>query len=60
MAQVFNELGEEVVVRGGAASLSKDDWQPHLSGDDCRRLIANALEWYRDVHSTLPARIVIH
>jgi hypothetical protein len=60
MAQVFNELGEGVVVRGGAGSLSKDDQQPHLSGDDCRRLIANALEWYRDVHFTLPARIVIH
>jgi hypothetical protein len=60
MAQVFNELGEGVVVRGGAASLSKDDRQPHLSGDDCRRIIANARERYRDVHFTLPARIVIH
>jgi len=60
MAQVFNELGEGVVVRGGAASLSKDDRQPHLSGDDCRKLIADALARYRDVHFTLPARIVIH
>ena len=60
MAQVFNELGEGVVVRGGAASLSKDDRQPHLSGEDCRKLIADALSRYRDVHFTLPARIVIH
>ena len=60
MAQVFNELGEGVVVRGGAASLSKDDRQPHLSGDDCQKLIADALARYRDVHFTLPARIVIH
>lgn len=60
MAQVFNELGEGVVVRGGAASLSKDDRQPHLSGDDCRALITDALAKYRDVHRTLPARVVIH
>lgn len=60
MAQVFNELGEGVVVRGGAASLSKEDRQPHLSGDDCRKLIADALARYRDVHFTLPARVVIH
>lgn len=43
MAQVFNELGEGVVVRGGAASLSKDDRQPHLSGEDCQALITDAL-----------------
>jgi len=60
MAQVFNELGEGVVVRGGAASLSKDDRQPHLSGDDCYRLITDALNRYREVHRTLPARLVIH
>ncbi len=60
MAQVFNELGEGIVVRGGAASLSKEDRQPHLSGEDCERLITDALSKYRDVHHTLPARIVIH
>jgi hypothetical protein len=60
MAQVFNELGEGVVVRGGAASLSKTDRSPHLSGDDCRKLVADALARYRDVHFTLPARVVIH
>jgi hypothetical protein len=60
MAQVFNELGEGIVVRGGAASLSKNDRQPHLSGDDCQKLIADALARYQDVHFTLPARIVVH
>jgi hypothetical protein len=60
MAQVFNELGEGVVVRGGAASLSKDDRQPHLSGEDCQALITDALAKYHDVHFTWPARIVIH
>jgi len=60
MAQVFNELGEGVVVRGGAASLSKEDRRPHLSGEDCQKLIADALTRYRDVHFTLPARVLIH
>ena len=60
MAQVFNELGEGIVVRGGAASLSKENRQPHLSGEECEQLIRNALAKYRDVHQTLPARIVIH
>ncbi|MGO9433752.1 MAG: hypothetical protein ACLP00_05600 [Terracidiphilus sp.] len=60
MAQVFNELGKGVVVRGGAASLSKDDRQPHLSGEDCQALITDALAKYRDVHRTSPARVVIH
>jgi hypothetical protein len=60
MAQVFNELGEGVVVRGGAASLSKEDRRPHLSGEDCQKLIADALTRYRNVHFTLPARVLIH
>src|ERR1035437_1674398 len=60
MAQVFNELGEGVVVRGGPADLSKEDRQPHLTGESCQHLIADALAKYREVHWTLPARIVIH
>lgn len=60
MAQVFNELGEGVVVRGGAAEISKEDRQPHLTGDGCKQLIGDALARYRDVHKHLPARIVVH
>jgi hypothetical protein len=33
MAQVFNERGDGVVVRGGAVKIDKDDRQPHLTRD---------------------------
>jgi len=59
-AQVFNQLGEGVIVRGGAAKLSKEDRQPHLSSQDAKNLLDNALSRYRDVHRTFPARIVLH
>jgi hypothetical protein len=60
MAQVFNELGEGVVVRGGAAEISKDDRRPHLTAGGCKQLITDALARYREAHKNLPARIVIH
>lgn len=60
MAQVFNELGEGVVVRGDPVTLDKEDRQPHLTAESCQRLIADALARYKEVHWTLPARIVIH
>jgi hypothetical protein len=60
VAQVFNERGEGVVVRGGAATISKDDRQAHLPEKQAFQLIENALRNYRDVHKTLPARVVMH
>lgn len=60
IAQVFNERGEGVIVRGGAAKISKEDRQPHLAGDDAAALLTNALRRYREVHKTLPARVVVH
>lgn len=60
MAQVFNERGEGVVVRGGQVSVSKEDLQPHLTADDAEKLLANALATYRREHRTMPARIVVH
>jgi hypothetical protein len=41
-AQVFNERGEGVIVKGAQAQLSKDDRQPHLSEDDARILLNSA------------------
>jgi len=60
VAQVFNERGEGVVVRGGTATISKYDRQPHLSADASRDLLKKALDNYRDVHHNFPARSVIH
>ena len=60
MAQVFDERGDGVVVRGGPVQLSKDDRTPHLSTEDAQSLLIEALRRYRETHETLPARAVLH
>ncbi|MST32861.1 hypothetical protein GHK86_09035 [Acidimicrobiaceae bacterium USS-CC1] len=60
VAQVFNERGDGVIVRGGPASINSDDKQPHLSAADAHGLLNEALEAYRREHRTLPARVVLH
>lgn len=60
VAQVFNERGDGVVVRGGQAAISKDDLQPHLDEVGATTLLASALVTYRKEHGNLPARIVLH
>lgn len=60
VAQVFNERGEGVIVKGAQAQLDKDNRQPHLSEDDSRLLLKNAIEVYRREHRTIPARLVVH
>lgn len=59
-AQVFNERGEGVILRGGTAQISKDDKQIHLSAEDAYNLLKNALRIYQKEHKNFPARIVIH
>ncbi|MBX3085505.1 MAG: hypothetical protein KF716_27970 [Anaerolineae bacterium] len=60
IAQVFNERGDGIIVRGGAAKISKEDRQPHLTEPVAYDLLYKALEAYRKEHSNLPARVVIH
>jgi len=60
VAQVFNERGEGMVVRGGPAQLEERDRSPHLPADDSQRLLMSAVEAYRREHRTLPARVVCH
>lgn len=60
MAQVFNERGDGVVVRGGQVKVSKRDRQPHLDAGDAEQLLRQALVIYRREHKNLPARIVVH
>ncbi|MFE3030871.1 hypothetical protein ACFXKY_04420 [Streptomyces canus] len=60
VAQVFNERGDGVVVRGGTAQISKTDRQPHLTLSDARQLLLDALAEYRTAHGHQPARIVVH
>jgi hypothetical protein len=60
VAQVFNERGDGVVVRGGTAKISKADRQPHLNEADARKLLIDALAEYRHTHGHQPARVVLH
>ncbi|MBL8090894.1 MAG: hypothetical protein JNJ43_11230 [Anaerolineales bacterium] len=60
VAQVFNERGEGVIVRGGQAQVLKDDRQVHLDQNASFDLLVSALNSYRTEHKNLPARIVIH
>ena len=60
VAQIFNELGEGIVIRGTQAEITKDDRQPHLSSQDASVVLQNALDRYRQEHKTHPARVVLH
>lgn len=60
MAQIFDERGDGIVVRGAPVRLSKDDRVPHLTEEDAQALLATALERYRAEHGAPPARVVLH
>jgi hypothetical protein len=60
LAQVFNERGEGVILRGGTAALSKQDLQVHLDATSAYQLLDDAILKYRREHFTVPARIVLH
>src|SRR3989449_5446941 len=60
MAQVFDERGDGMVIKGGPITLSKEDRTPHLDAQGADTLLREALAAYREVHDTMPARLVIH
>lgn len=60
VAQVFNERGEGMILRGGEATISKDDRQPHLSEGDMKSLLLTSLRAFEKEHHSLPQRIVVH
>lgn len=60
VAQIFNERGEGMVVRGGPAFLDDQDKTPHLSQRDAEQLLSQAVEAFRREHRTPPARLVCH
>lgn len=59
-AQVFNERGKGLIVRGSPAKIAKSDREIHMTLDGAYKLITDALKAYRDEHKTVPARVVIH
>ena len=60
VAQVFDQLGDGVIVRGAPARVSRHDRQPHLTSGDAQALLTDALRRYRSEHRHRPARVVLH
>ncbi len=60
VAQVFNQRGEGVVVRGGPAHISNEDRSPHIPDGESAALVSRVLSLYKQEHGNMPARIVCH
>jgi hypothetical protein len=59
-AQLFDERGEGLILKGGPGLKDKTDRQPYLSADDAFNLTRTALQSYKKEHGNYPARLVIH
>jgi argonaute-like protein implicated in RNA metabolism and viral defense len=60
LAQVFDEFGHGIILRGTPVSTDKKDRRPYLSEDQAYELLRDALEEYDRALAHMPARIVIH
>lgn len=60
LAQVFDELGNGVILRGTPVTIDKDDRIPHLTGKQAEKLMQRALSEYEVALEQMPARIVVH
>lgn len=60
VAQVYNQRGDGVIVRGGPAHRSADDRQLHLSESDSYAVITDSLAAYGREHRHPPARITVY
>jgi hypothetical protein len=59
-AQMFDERGEGLILRGGRAVEGRDDRRPHLDPQDAFNLLSASLALFREQHSHYPARVVLH
>lgn len=61
MAQIFDELGNGVILRGKTpVSIDKDDERPHLSEQQAHELLREAMSEYEVALNTTPGRLVLH
>lgn len=60
LAQVFDELGNGLILRGTPVHLDKGDRVPRLSEEQSYTLFKAALEEYRNAMRTYPGRVVVH
>jgi hypothetical protein len=60
LAQVFDELGNGVILRGTPVEIDKEDRRPHLTEEQAFVLLKKALGEYRIALNTVPGRLVLH
>ena len=60
LAQIFDELGNGLILRGTPVDMSREDRTPHLTADQAYDLMTAALNEYRVALRAYPARIVVH
>jgi hypothetical protein len=60
LAQVFDELGNGVILRGTPVEIDKKDRKPYLSNDQAYELLTRALYEYDVAMESSPSRVVIH
>lgn len=60
LAQVFDEFGHGIILRGTPVSIDKKNRHPYLTEDQAYELLRDALDEYDRALEHMPARIVIH
>ncbi|MBN8718023.1 MAG: hypothetical protein J0H85_01150 [Sediminibacterium magnilacihabitans] len=60
LAQIFNENGKGVILRGSPVMEDKEDRKPHLTYDQSNALLKDALTRYKFATGTMPGRLVLH
>lgn len=60
LAQIFDELGHGLILRGTPVEIDKNDRVPRLSAQQAHDLLIAALKEYRIALRNFPARVVIH
>ena len=60
LAQIFDEMGRNVILRGTPEDINKDDRRPYLNDEQSYNFLNSAINEYRIAMNTYPARLVIH
>lgn len=60
LAQIFNELGKGVILRGEEVELKKKDRTPHLTSEQAFNLLHLSLKEYYEAVKIYPKRLVLH
>lgn len=59
-AQMFDERGQGLILRGGRARTDKRDRHPYLSREDAYDILQRSLQAYRRHHRNHPARVIVY